>query len=161
MGHVARRALGVWIGLALALGTVAGPARADTAMFSFGEMVRLQALPLEAAARRLGDDEIVLYRNMEFYVVTVFETLIAANNAAATLHDEPLFCAPASAFRFLEEGDITGLAVYVVEELLGLTEKIGGSPERYDERPASEVLLLALRAAFPCSASPATLAATR
>jgi hypothetical protein len=161
MRQAAARLLGAWITIALTFGMGAGTARADTAMFTFGEMVRLQALPLEAATRRLSGDEILLYRNMEFYVVTVFESLIAANNATTTLHDEPLFCAPASAFRFHEEGDIAGLAAYVVEELLGLTETIGGSPERYHERPASEVLLLALRAAFPCTGSPATLTAAR
>jgi hypothetical protein len=152
---------GVSLGLALGLLAAAGPARADTAMFTFGEMLRLQALPLAATDHRLSDEELILYRNMEFYTVTVFETLIAANNAAITLHGEPLFCAPARAFRFLEKGDITGLAVYVIEELLALTETIGSSPERYDERPASEVLLLAVRAAFPCGSSPATLAAVR
>jgi hypothetical protein len=39
----------------------------------------------------------------------------------------------------------------VISELLALTEEIGGPVDRYDEKPASAVLLLGLRAAFPCS----------
>lgn len=134
----------------LAGGLAKAPARADNALFTFGEMRKLQELPLEAKRREISDQELLLYQNMEFYLYTVFESLLAANNAARTLHDEPLFCAPATAFRFRDEADITGLGAFVVEELLELTKEVGTTPERYHDRPASEVILLALRAGFPC-----------
>lgn len=131
-------------------GLATAPARADNALFTFGEMRKLQGLPREAAEREVSAQELLLYQNMEFYLYTVFESLLAANNAALMLHDEPLFCAPATAFRFRDEADITGLGAFVTEELLELTKEIGTTPERYHDRPASEVILLALRAGFPC-----------
>jgi hypothetical protein len=38
----------------------------------------------------------------------------------------------------------------VTDQLSGLTGATGGSLDRYDGQPASLVLLLGLRAAFPC-----------
>lgn len=134
----------------LAGGLTATPVRADNALFTFGEMRQLQDLQPESATREVAGEELVLYRNMEFYLYTVFESLLAANNAALALHEKPLFCAPPAAFRFRDESDVTGLAAFVTEELLALTKEIGTEPERYDDRPASEVILLALRAGFPC-----------
>jgi len=140
----------------LACGLAATPVRADNALFTFGEMRKLQELPLESAKREVSEAELLLYQNMEFYLYTVFESLLAANNAALMLHDEPLFCAPKTAFRFRDESDIMGLAAFVTEELLELTKEIGTTPERYHDRPASEVILLALRAGFPCERASVT-----
>lgn len=123
---------------------VAVPARAADVLFTFGEMTRLQSLPLEAAKRTLSEEEAVLYQNFEFYAYTVFESLQIANDAAILINHEPLFCAPPGVFRFRQEGDIARLAGEVTAELTG------GSLERYDDEPASAVLLLGLRAAFPC-----------
>lgn len=126
------------------------PARAADVLFTFGEMLRLQALPLESAERRLSEEEILLYQNFEFYAYTVFEALQVANEAARLIGREPLFCEPAALFHFRKEGDIARLADYVTAELLALTKEIGGPLDRYDDKPASAVLLLGLRAAFPC-----------
>jgi hypothetical protein len=125
------------------------PARAD-ALFTFGEMTRLQTLPLQAAERPLSEEDAVLYQNFEFYAYTVFESLQIANDAARLINHEPLFCAPATVFRFSQEGDIARLAGRVTVELTALTGGAGGALERYDDQPASAVLLLGLRAAFPC-----------
>jgi hypothetical protein len=119
-------------------------------LFTFGEMRQLQALPVESAKRQLSREEIVLYQNYEFYAYTVFETLSAANEAATLIERDPLFCAPEGVFRFREEGDIVRLAEFVTAELFALTEQVGGLEDRYDDKPASAVLLLGLRAAFPC-----------
>ncbi len=91
----------------------------------------------------------ILYQNFELYAYAVFESLQVANQAA-TMIKEPLFCAPEATFRFRKEGDIARLADYVTSELFALTEAIEGALGRYDDRPASQVLLLGLRAAFPC-----------
>ena len=127
------------------------PARAADVLFTFGEMLRLQALPLESVKRTVSKEEAILYQNFEFYAYTVFETLQVANDAATLLKREPLYCAPEATFHFQEEGDIARLADYVTAELLALTEEIGGPPDRYHDEPASAVLLLGLRAAFPCA----------
>src|ERR687891_653508 len=71
-------------------------------------------------------------------------------HADELINKAPLFCAPETTFHFDQDGDIARLADYVTEELFGLTEEIGGSLDRYDDKPASLVLLLGLRAAFPC-----------
>ena len=127
------------------------PARAADVLFTFGEMLRLQGLPLESVKRTVSEEEAILYRNFEFYAYTVFETLQVANDAAALTNGEPLFCAPEAVFKFRKDGDIARLADYVTAELFALTEEIGGPVDRYDDKPASAVLLLGLRAAFPCS----------
>jgi len=132
------------------------PARAADVLFTFGEMLRLQGL--ESVKRTVSEEEVILYQNFEFYAYTVFETLRVANDAATLIKGEPLFCAPEAAFNFRKEGDIARLADYVTAELFALTEKIGGPVDRYDDRPASAVLLLGLRAAFPCSDSEPQLA---
>lgn len=119
-------------------------------LFTFGEMRQMQTLPAESARRALSHDEILLYQNYEFYAYTVFETLAAANEAAILTDQKPLFCAPDGLFRFREEGDIVRLADHVTAELFALTEQIGGHQDRYDDKPASAVLLLGLRATFPC-----------
>jgi hypothetical protein len=119
-------------------------------LFTFGEMRQLQALPVESSKRALSQEEVVLYQNYEFYVYTVFETLGAANEAAVLIDQDPLFCAPEAIFQFHEEGDIVRLADFVTAELSALTEQIGGPVNRYDDKPASAVLLLGLRATFPC-----------
>jgi len=134
------------------------PARAADVLFTFGEMLRLQGYPLESVKRTVSEEEVILYQNFEFYAYTVFETLQVANDAATLINSEPLFCAPEAAFNFRKEGDIARLADYVTAELLALTEEIGGSVDRYDDKPASAVLLLGLRAAFPCSDSEPRLA---
>jgi hypothetical protein len=127
----------------------AAPGRADV-LFTFGEMTRLQTLPLMSAERRLSDEDLALYQNFELYAYTVFESLQIANDAAVGISQEPLFCAPAATFRFRREGDIARLAERVTGELRALTREIGGSLERYADQPASAVLLLGLRATFPC-----------
>ncbi len=126
------------------------PGRAGEVLFTFGEMMQLKNLPLQSAERVLSEEEIVLYQNFEFYAYTVFETLQVANQASRLLDQEPLFCAPDAVFHFRKDGDITRLADYVTNELLALTETLGGDLDRYNDRPASAVLLLGLRAAFPC-----------
>jgi hypothetical protein len=138
--------------LVIACGAIAVtmPARADEVLFTFGEMQRLEGLPLESSKRTLSEEEVTLYQNFEFYAYSVFEALQVANNAALLANHEPLFCAPEATFHFREQGDIARLADYVIAELFALTEEIGGSLDRYDEKPASAVLLLGLRAAFPC-----------
>jgi hypothetical protein len=100
----------------------------------------------------------VLYQNYEFYAYTAFEALQVANSAAELINHAPLFCAPKTTFHFDRDGDITRLADYVTDRLLGLPEQVGGAPDRYDDQPASLVLLLGLRAAFPCSGDGARLA---
>jgi len=135
--------------LALSFVLFAAPAGADV-LFTFGEMTRLQAPPPAAAARAPSDAEVALYRNFELYAYTVFESLQIANDAAVGMSQEPLFCAPAATFRFRREGDIARLAERVTAELRALTSELGDSLERYADQPASAVLLLGLRAAFPC-----------
>jgi len=161
MHRTASRLPAILAGIVLAFGLGTNAARAENAMFTFGEMLELQALPADATKRTLSQEEVILYQNMEFYVVTVFETLIAANNAAIKLHDEAMFCAPAGAFQFRDGADITGLARFVTDELLALSKQIGGTAERFHDRPASEVLLLGLRAACPCTEANGTLSAMR
>jgi hypothetical protein len=134
------------------------PARADEVLFTFGEMQRLKGLPVESAKRTLSEEEVTLYQNFEFYAYSVFEALQVANNAALSVNHEPLFCAPEAAFHFREQGDIARLADYVLSELFALTEEIGDSLDRYADKPASAVLLLGLRAAFPCPESKPQLA---
>lgn len=134
----------------LAHAALAGAASADNALFTFGEMRQLQALPQVAASRALTAEEANLYQNMEFYSFTVFESLVAANNATQSLHGKPLFCAPADTFGFHEDADIAALQAVLVDALLDLVKAAGAEPDRYDDRPASEVLLMALRAAYPC-----------
>jgi len=134
------------------------PARAADVLFTFGEMLRLQELPLESAKRALSEEEAILYENFEFYAYTVFESLQMANDAARLIDRRPLFCAPEATFHFRKEGDIVRLADYVTSQLFALTEEIGGALDRYDEKPASAVLLLGLRAAFPCPGSSPQLA---
>lgn len=153
------RGLALGLGLSCALAGAAPAARADNAMFTFAEMLELQKLPLESPGRALSEEELILYQNMEFYVFTVFEALHAANNTALALHREPLFCAPAGAFRFRGENEIATMAARISEDLLTLTKEIGASPARYDDQPASEVLLLGLRTTFPCADGSDTLGA--
>jgi hypothetical protein len=64
--------------------------------------------------------------------------------------EAPLFCAPKTTFRFDHDGDIARLADYVTDRLSLLTEETGLSLDNYGDEPASLVLLLGLRAAFPC-----------
>ena len=125
------------------------PARADDVLFTFGEMVHLQGLPLESTKRPLTEEEVILYQNFELYAYTVFESLEVANEAASVIN-QPLFCAPEATFHFRRDGDIARLADYVTSELIALTKEIGGPLDRYNQKPASAVLLLGLRAAFPC-----------
>ncbi|HSA80401.1 MAG TPA: hypothetical protein VLE23_06230 [Geminicoccaceae bacterium] len=134
------------------------PARAADVLFTFGEMLRLQGLPQESAKRTMSEEEAILYQSFEFYAYTVFETLQMANDAAALINRESLFCAPEAAFHFRKEGDLARLADYLTAEVLALTEKLGGPVERCDQEPASAVLLLGLRAAAPCGAAGRQLA---
>ena len=136
---------------AIALGLLLGapPAHADDVLFTFAEMQHLQGLPLELTKRTLSEEEVILYQNFELYAYTVFETLQVANQAATSIN-QPLFCAPEAAFHFRKDGDIARLADYVTSELFALTEEINGALDRYNDKPASAVLLLGLRAAFPC-----------
>lgn len=136
-------------------------ARAEPAMFSFGEMIQLQAVAFGRPDQKLGAIDSVLFSNLEFSAFTVFETLRAANNAAVMLHGEPLFCAPKGVFHFENQGEIAKLAAYLADELTSLTERLDGDPGRYDDKPASEVLLLGLRAAFPCDLGAETVSAMR
>lgn len=155
------RALILLVALAPATTSAAPAVRADNAMFTFGEMLELQRLPLEAKERALTEDEIVLYQNMEFYIFTVFESLHAANNVAASLHHAPFFCAPESMFRFKAEGDIANVAARITEPLLDPANKPGAAAARYADKPASEILLLGLRTTFPCGQDTRTLSAMR
>jgi hypothetical protein len=127
-----------------------GRLHADEVLLTFGDMQRLRELPLESAKRALTEEELILYQNYEFYAYTTFEALQVANSAAALIHKAPLFCAPETTFHFDQDGEIARLADYVTDQLFGLPEEIGGSLDRYDDKPASLVLLLGLRAAFPC-----------
>jgi hypothetical protein len=143
-----------WPGLlpAIALGVLLGgaPAAADEVLFTFGQMRQLQGLPVDSTKRSLNEEEVILYQNFEFYAYTVFETLEAANQAAAAIK-QPLFCAPEATFHFRKDGDVARLVDYLTSELFSLTEEIHGPLDRYDDKPASQVLLLGLRAAFPCA----------
>ena len=123
---------------------------ADDVLLTFGDMLRLRELRPEAAQRALTEEELGLYESYEFYAYTAFEALQVANSAAELINKAPLFCAPATTFQFDKDGDIARLADYVTDQLSGLTKDIGGSLDRYDDQPASLVLLLGLRAAFPC-----------
>jgi hypothetical protein len=120
---------------------------ADEVLLTFGDMLRLRELPLQAAKRPLTEEERVLYQNYEFYAYTAFEALQVANSAAALINQAPLFCAPKDAFHFDQDGDIARLADRLTAQL---TAEVGEPLDRYDGRPASLVLLLGLRAAFPC-----------
>lgn len=133
-------------------------ARADEVLLTFGDMLRLRELPLASAERDLTEEEASLYQSYEFYTYTAFEALQVANSAAELINQEPLFCAPEGTFHFDQDGDIVRLAEHVTDELFALTAATGGPLERYDDKPASLVLLLGLRAAFPCSEDDATLA---
>ena len=137
--------------LAGAFGVLLGavPAQAGDVLFTFAEMAHLQGLPLESTKRTLTEEEVVLYQNFELYAYTVFESLEVANQAASAIK-QPLFCAPEATFHFRKDGDIARLVDYVTSELFTLTREIGGPLDRYNDRPASAVLLLGLRAAFPC-----------
>ena len=123
---------------------------ADEVLLTFGDMLRLRELPLESARRALTEEELILYQNYEFYAYTAFEALQVANSAAELIHKAPLFCAPKSTFHFDQDGDIARLAAHVTDELLGLPEETSEPLDRYHDKPASLVLLLGLRAAFPC-----------
>ena len=127
-----------------------GPLYADEVLLTFGDMLRLRELPLESAKRELTEEELVGYQNYEFYAYTAFEALQVANSAALLINEAPLFCAPEATFHFDQDGDIARLADYVTDQLFGLTEASGEPLGAYDEKPASLVLLLGLRAAFPC-----------
>jgi hypothetical protein len=120
---------------------------ADEVLLTFGDMLRLRELPLESAKRALTEEERVLYQNYEFYTYTAFEALQVANSAAELINKAPLFCAPKNTFHFGQDGDIARLADHVTDEL---TAEVGEALARYDDKPASLVLLLGLRAAFPC-----------
>ena len=155
------RSLAFGLCTSLALLAAERPAQADAALFTFGEMVRLHDLPQRAASTAPSDEDIILYQNMEFYTFTVFETLMAANSVVAALKGEPIFCAPAGTFSFKQEGDITALSLHVIEELLVLIKEAGAAADRYDDRPASDVLLMGLRAAYPCADDMETASAMR
>jgi hypothetical protein len=120
---------------------------ADEVLLTFGDMLRLRELPLQSAKRALTEEERVLYQNYEFYAYTAFEALQVANSAAELINKAPLFCAPKNTFHFDQDGDIARLADHVTDEL---TDEVGEALDRYDDQPASLVLLLGLRAAFPC-----------
>ena len=123
---------------------------ADDVLLTFGDMLRLRDLPQESTKRALTPEELVLYQNYEFYAYTAFEALQVANSAAELISEAPLFCAPETTFRFDQDGDIARLADHVTDELSGLVKETGQSLDRYADKPASLVLLLGLRAAFPC-----------
>jgi hypothetical protein len=131
---------------------------ADEVLLTFGDMLRLRELPLESGKRALTEEERVLYQNYEFYAYTAFEALQVANSAAELINKQPLFCAPKSTFHFDQDGDIARLAAHVTDEL---TEEVGEALDRYDDKPASLVLLLGLRAAFPCDPADYPRLATR
>jgi hypothetical protein len=136
---------------AIAFGMLVGvaPASADDVLFTFGQMEQLQSLPLESAKRTLTDEEVILYQNFELYAYAVFESLEVANEAAASIN-QPLFCAPEATFQFRKDGDIARLVDYVTSQLSTLNRDVNGPLDRYKDRPASQVLLLGLRVAFPC-----------
>jgi hypothetical protein len=138
-----------------------GRLHADEVLLTFGDMQRLRELPLESAKRALTEEELILYQNYEFYAYTAFEALQVANTAAELIHKAPLFCAPETTFHFDQDGDIARLADYVTDQLFGLPEQIGESLDHYDDKPASLVLLLGLRAAFPCDPDDAARLAQR
>ena len=123
---------------------------ADEVLLTFGDMLRLRELPMESAERALTEEELVLYQNYEFYAYTAFEALQVANSAAELINEAPLFCAPETTFHFDQDGDIARLADYVTDQLFAPADQTGGSLDRYADEPASLVLLLGLRAAFPC-----------
>ena len=133
-------------------------ARADEVLLTFGDMLRLRELSLESAKRDLTEEEVTLYRSYELYTYTAFEALQVANSAAELINQTPLFCAPEGTFHFDQDGDILQLADHVTDELFALTAATGGPFERYEDKPASFVLLLGLRAAFPCGEDGAALA---
>lgn len=141
--------LGSWLAV-----TAIG-ARADAPLLTFGELLRIQALP---ASGDLSAEDLVLYQNVEFYTYTVFETLEMANSTALLVEKAPLFCAPEGTFHFREAADLARLAALVTGEIRSLAEDVGLALERYAEQPASAVLLIGLRAAFPCIEPPSTLA---
>ena len=88
----------------------AAPSRGDV-LFTFGEMTRLQTLPLESAERALSEEEVALYQNFELYAYTVFEALQIANEvAAADQSGAVVLRALRRVFRFRQEGDIARLA---------------------------------------------------
>jgi hypothetical protein len=157
MKAASARTAAVVLPLLLLIVPIARP-YADEVLLTFGEMQRLRELPLESAKRALTDEELVLYQNYEFYAYTAFEALQVANSAAELINHAPLFCAPETTFHFDRDGDITRLADYVTDRLLERPEGIGGPRHRYDDEPASLVLLLGLRAAFPCGEDRARLA---
>jgi hypothetical protein len=138
-----------------------GRLHADEVLLTFGDMQRLRELPLESAKRALTEEELILYQNYEFYAYTTFEALQVANSAAELIHKAPLFCAPETTFHFHQDGDIARLADYVTDQLFRLPEQIGESLDHYDDKPASLVLLLGLRAAFPCDPDDAARLAQR
>lgn len=148
MRRIPLRRLATLSAIALSFVLFIAPSRADQVLFTFGEMARLQMLPLESAERALSEEEALLYQNFELYAYTVFESLQVANDTAVLISQAPLFCAPSGVFHFRNGGDIARLADQVTAELI---EAIGGSLDRYDDQPASAVLLLGLRAAFPCA----------
>jgi hypothetical protein len=123
---------------------------ADEVLLTFGDMLRLRDLPLESAKRALTEEELVLYQNYQFYAYTAFEALQVANSAALLINEAPLFCAPETTFHFDQDGDIARLADYITDQLIGFSEESGEPLDRYGDKPASLVLLLGLRAAFPC-----------
>lgn len=148
----------LWIFLLVIAGQ---PERAEAeSLFSFGEMRELQTLPEQAKARSLDEEEFLLYQNMEFYAFTAFEALLAANNAAMALGGPPLFCAPEGTFAFQDGADIAALLADLTQSLLALIAEVGAEEAHYDDRPASEALLFALRAAFPCDGELETASAT-
>ncbi len=134
-------------GLGLLLLVTAGPAQAQSSLFTFGDMLDLQALPAQG---ELDASQQRLFNNLEFYAYTVFETLQIANRAAQQVNQQPLFCAPASAFEFTDDGAIIRLADRVAEEVLQVTKENGLSLASYKGQPASAVMLLGLQAVFPC-----------
>lgn len=133
-------------------------AQADEVLLTFGDMLRLRELPLESAGRELTEEEASLYQSYEFYTYTAFEALQVANSAAELINQEPLFCAPEGTFHFDRDGDIVRLADHVTDELFALTAASGDPLDRYEDKPASFVLLLGLRATFPCGEDDPTLA---
>jgi hypothetical protein len=141
--------LGSW------LAATASGARAETPLLTFGELLRIQALTDSAA---LSAEDRLLSQNVEFYTYTVFETLQMANSTALLVREAPLFCAPEGTFRFGDAAGLADLADLVTAEVLALGEDAGIALERYAEQPASAVLLIGLRAAFPCIDPPSTLA---
>jgi hypothetical protein len=133
-------------GALLAMAGTAGSARGD-ALFTFGELLDLQALPGEG---RLSAPEQRRVDRLELYARAVFETLQSANDAAFLVHKEPLFCAPAATFDFAEDGAIIRLADRLSAQVLAFCRATGQPLARYERQPASAVMLLGLQTAFPC-----------